>query len=163
MVTLENFKIEAFRGDNICDKYKPKWERCSNKKQLIDLSLCSSGTDYLCDAINKGWGISPSEIVLRFSSFINGKYISVQKGYDSEMYCGFNGNVIARTTVLCIIDSEIEVAIPKNDMVQIFVVGNSKVRIKGEGRIIVYKYGNNDLNCEDSLQKKIINKTNRDD
>lgn len=143
MNELDNFKSEAI-AQNLCAEYTEKWGSCASNKQYIDMGLGIKGIDYICDAIAKGWGMTPEYIAERFKAFINGKYTSQQKGYTSAMYCLFNGGVVASTTALCVISSNIVISVPEGDVVQVYMTGKCKCTIEGGGRAILVMYGTED-------------------
>lgn len=143
MVKLEDFKANALEK-GICDEYIELWNKCINRKDIIDMTLSVKAIDYLCDAIAKGWGISSQEIVRKFSPYINGKYVcSNAKGYTCELCCQLNGSFLCKTTLLGVIDSNLVINVPQNHICEIYVV-NSNITIVGKGRAIVITYGNYD-------------------
>ena len=56
----------------LCGEYKDRWDKCSNKKELIDLALDSNGVEFIADAITFGWGCSQEFLLNEFADFING-------------------------------------------------------------------------------------------
>lgn len=140
MVTYSDFKANAQR-EGICDEYVEIWRNCGSKKQIMDMALGVKAVDYLCDAIAKGWGISPHEINKKFAPFINGKYILDNGKYTSAMYCRYMGAIICRTTLLTLIDCTIDILVPKNHICEIYATGKCNIKIKGDGRAIVVTYG----------------------
>ena len=162
MIDIKQFRENATK-ENLCSEYVQKWDACGSRKQYIDLALSTKGVDYLCDSIAKGWGISPQYICDNFNVFINGNYISLQNGYDSEMYCRYKGEVLARTTVISVLESEIEIKIPKSYLCHIYVAGKSKVNVKCEGECILICYGDNiETKHEGNVRFRQINKKERD-
>jgi len=139
MVTLEDF-LENAQVEGICDEYRDRVVNCGSKKQLMDMALSAKGSDYLCDAIAKGWGISPKEISRRFAPYINGKY-TLDKGYTSTMYCQYNGSIVCEPTLLILIECDVDVEIPKHHVCYIYACGKCNIRIKG-GWFRVHTYGN---------------------
>lgn len=162
MIDIKQFRENATK-ENLCSEYVHKWDACGSRKQYIDLALSTKGVDYLCDSIAKGWGISPQYICNSFNAFINGRYISLQNGYESEMYCQHKGEVKARTTVILVLESEIEIEVPKSYVCHIYVAGKSTVNVKGEGECILICYGDNiESKHEGNVRFKRINKRDRD-
>lgn len=138
MVSLEQFKENAFaRG--ICKEFRAKWKDGLSNKQYIDMALCVKGAEYLVRAYAEGWGISKEAILSRFKAFINGKYIFDNGDYTSQLYCGFKGKIIEPSTLLIILDSEVEIDFPEYYMTQIYITGKeSKLRIKNGTSVIVF-------------------------
>ena len=163
MIDLETYKkIAVFM--NLCEEYTEKWNGCNTKKKLVDMALGSKGMDYLCASIAQGWGLSPKYIVENFEPYINGKYISNQKGYTSKMFCCHLGNVSADTTAIVLIDSDVVLNVPQNALCEVYATGNSSIELKGEGKAVFICYGNPDdiKIMGDEKNYKRINKKDRD-
>lgn len=143
MIDLEQYRVNASLH-KMCSEYYGKWDSCRSNKQIMDMALCVKAVDFLCDSIAKGWGISPEYISERFKSFINGRYVSEQKGYTSKMYCRHSGNVTADTTIITFIDSDVVLNVPKNSICEVYCTGKCKITIFGEGRAAFVCYGNPD-------------------
>lgn len=163
MVTLEDF-LENAQVEGICDEYRDDVVNCGSKKQLMDIALSAKGSDYLCDAIAKGWGASPQEISKRFAPYINGKY-TLDKGYTSTMYCQYNGSIVCETTLLTLIECNIEVEIPEYHVCEIYACGKCNISVTGKGQVLVVTYGNpNDvvLRPDMDIRCKRLRKKERD-
>lgn len=163
MIDLQKYRENA-KLENLCDEYTEKWDSCRSHKQYIDMALSTKGLDYLCDSIAKGWGISPEYIQERFSSFINGRYNSEQKGYNSKLYCLYDGVVKADTTIFGLIDCNVDVHIGDFHICEIYVTGKCNINVVGNGRAVFVCYGNpEDINIQGMTKNtKRINKKNRD-
>lgn len=165
IIDLEQFRKNA-DNNNLCDEYARIWDGCKSKRQLMDMALGAKGVDYICDTIAKGWGISPEELEARFAPFINGRYVSEQKGYSSKMYCRYSGEITADTTLLCLIDTDASVYLPDNTIVEIYITGKSSVTLHGgNGRCACICYGKpSDISiCSvGNVNYKLINKKERD-
>lgn len=161
MKELFDYKERAMT-EGICEEYISLWDKCKNKKNIIDMACGVKAVDYLLDSIAKGWGLDSSFIENSFDSFINGRYVSAQKGYSSEMYCRYEGKIIARTTILTLIDCNCEVYIPKNFSCTIYVSKNCNVVTRGEGKCVCVCYGNGIRINFNNRQYKRINKKERD-
>lgn len=160
---LDEFKANAI-SNGICEEYLDLWDKCISKKDIMDMALRVKAIDYLCDAIAKGWGISSQEIVRKFSPYINGKYIHEVQGYTSQMFCGIDGSLECKTTLLCAIDCNLIITIPKNHICEIYTT-KSNLHLVGSGRVIVVTYGEKDdvtITCDDSVHYKRIHKKERD-
>lgn len=163
MIDLETYRKNAAK-ENLCEEYSKKWDSCGSNKQYIDMALSTKGIDYICDSIAKGWGISPSYLSERFSHFINGKYKSEQEGYASKLYCEYKGSINADTTIVGLIDCDVDINISDFAICEIYATGKCKINIVGNGRAVFVCYGNpDDIQINGlSENKKRINKKNRD-
>lgn len=163
MITLEDF-IENAQVEGICDEYRDSVVGCGSKKQLMDMALSAKGCDYLCDAIAKGWGASPQEISNRFSRYINGAYV-LDKGYTSTMYCQYDGSIVCETTLLVVIECNIEVEVPQYHICEIYACGKCNIKVKGQGQALVITYGNAsdiDVTTNMDVRCKRLRKNDRD-
>ena len=152
--------------EGICADFEERWKKCDSKKGLIDMALDVKGADYLCDAIAKGWGISPIEITNQFSQFINGVYKPRMKGYTSEMYCRYKGSILAETTLITVIESNMTINIPQYHICEIFATGNCELEITGKGQCTIVSYGNYDdviVKTSEMVRCKRIHKNERDE
>lgn len=162
MIDIKQFRENATK-ENLCNEYVQKWDACGSRKQYIDLALSSKGVDYLCNSIAKGWGVSPQYICDNFHAFINGSYVSEQNGYDSEMYCRYKGVITVRTTVLIILESNIDVVVPDLHICNIYVAGKCNINVKGKGQCVLICYGDDIVtNIANTVRCKRINKKDRD-
>lgn len=143
MIDLDKFRENA-ASQNLCSEYLSKWNDRLSRKQLVDLALDSKGADYVCDAIAKGWGVSPEFISTKLSAYINGKYISQKDGYDSALYCCYKGNIIANTTIIILIDCDVEIDIPENHICKIYCSSKCDIVVMGHGDCFFICYGNDE-------------------
>lgn len=153
------------QAEGICADFDERWKKSHTKKELIDMALDVKGADYLCDAIAKGWGIDSIELKKNFEQFINGVYKPRMKGYTSEMYCCYKGAILAETTLITVIDSNITINIPRYHICEIFATGKCKLEIKGEGQCTVVAYGDYDnvlIDADTQVRCKRIQKKERD-
>lgn len=139
MIDLEQFRKNA-ESHGMCSEYYGIWDECHSNRQIADMALGVKALDFLFDGISKGWGASPEYIAIRFKSFINGRYVSKQKGYTSKMYCMYSGEVEADTTILSFINSTIDLLVPKNAICEVYCVGKCKISVTcfGEAKFICY-------------------------
>lgn len=164
MVDLRQFRENA-RADGLCSEYSELWDKCQSKKQLMDVCLGIKGLDYICDAHAKGWSISTSVITEKFGNYINGNYTFNNGVYTTKMYCLYDGTVVCDTTAVAIIDSHVDVEVPKNAFVEIYITGNSTINLKGSGRCVIIAYGDNtkiNLDDSESVCYRVIYKKKKD-
>ena len=142
MITLEDFRTNA-QVEGICDEYRDAFLSCVDKKQLMDMALGIKGADYLCNAISKGWGISPDEITKRFKGYLNGRYVFDNGKYTSTMYCQCSDDTIeCETTLLTLIECKnITLNIPQNHICRIFTCVKCSIDIRGKGSCEIVCYG----------------------
>jgi len=126
----------------LCDEYTERWDECETKEDLIKTVLDSNRVEFLCDGVEFKWGLKPKFIAEEFKDFINGKYLCENpKGYTTELYCKFTGEIQARSTILVLINTCADIYIPKNSFVKIYFCARSQARIHNRGgnvRIISY-------------------------
>lgn len=140
MITLDDFKANA-KQNGICDEYIEIWDKCISKKDIVDMGFGVKAIDYLCDAISKGWGLSPQVISEKFAPYINGKYTLDNGLYTSQMYCRYGGDITCETTLLTLIECKVRVVIPETHSCYIYACGECTIDISGGGEVIVVTYG----------------------
>lgn len=162
-IDLKKYRENA-RIHNLCSEYSEIWDRCKSDKQIMDMALGSKGLDYICDTIAKGWGISPDIICSRFARFINGGYVASLNGYNSKLYCHYNGEIEADTTIMGIIESDVTINVSSFKICDVYVTGKCHINVKGEGSMVLVCYGNpEDITVSGTCGNlKRINKKERD-
>lgn len=158
MDKLHDYRSQICTRNLMCNAYSEKWDACTSRKQFFDMAVSEQGSATLCRSLAEGWGIDADYISTKFKSYINGKYISLQKGYDSKMYCLLDGEMYADCTNNIIVNCKGDVLIRKNNVCEIRVV-NSDLHIEavGFGYCTVIKYGECNLTFGDTVKYHIKN------
>lgn len=145
MISLVQFKRNAEKHA-VCTEYKQRWDAATDTREVLDVALDIQGIEYVSNAIAEGWGISPEYVTRTFRDLINGKYEHVsQKGYTSQLYCQYEGEIDVRCTNLQVIDSHCVVNIPDGHICNLYVTGDSSVAVFNEnGYAHVILYGNSE-------------------
>lgn len=160
MIDLTKFRENADEH-GICEEYSERWAECVSKKQLIDLALDVNGTIYLCNALAKGWGLSPEFIEDKFAPFINGRYTCDNGKYSAQMFCNYGGTVNVTTTLLTLINSEVKVYVSRSQICEIHAVGCKNITLYGEGKAVLVIYGGantTNVSADDKIQLKVTYK-----
>ena len=163
MIDYKDYRKNASEHD-LCSEFIKIWDSCKSKKQLMDMALGAKGVDFLCASIAEGWGISPESLAYDFEPFMNGRYVRDIDGYTSKMYCRFMGKVIADTTIVTLIDSEVKLEVPKSSICEVYCAGDCSIDVKGDGEVVFICYGEESsigINGSCSNMKR-INKKERD-
>lgn len=137
LLTLKRNAIKL----GLCGEYKERWDNAKDKKDLIDIVLDANGVEFLCDGCAFGWGLAPEYIESAFSDFINGKYISKQKGYTSALYVNNTEDVEINTTIATFINCKCTVRVSVNQASKIYMV-NSAIEFINNGHLELIAYGN---------------------
>ena len=127
----------------LCGEYKDRWDKCSNKKELIDLALDSNGVEFLADAMTFGWGCTQEFLLTEFADFINGRYQRNKNGYTSELYVKPRGVIRLRSTITVIVSGSANVIVPYGFIGKVYVCGDGGSLIFGcyGGSIDLFVYG----------------------
>lgn len=134
MNTFEEWVRRIVDADELCASYYKKVSKAMSNKQLIDISMDSNGMSYLCEMEQKGLDLPYQIIMNRFRPFINGQYVSEHKTkggdtYTSAIYCCYNDDIVANTTLLTVLGVEANICVSKNNCCTIYVDKHSKVTI----------------------------------
>lgn len=163
MVDLTEYRDKAEHHE-LCSEYKKRWDTCRSKKEIMDMALSGGAAPYLCKSICDGWGLSPKSISRDFAPYINGRYLSMQNGYTSRMYCCYSGDAVADSTLMVIISSKMSIDIPAFHICEIYCVGDCSITFNAKGKAKVVCYGSNvkiDIKgAKDNIKRIYYNKNN---
>ena len=139
---MDEYKISTFEGwlyciresGNLCNEYCDKVDNSLSNKQLVDICLDANGVSFLPQMEAKGTPLPYEVITRRFGSFINGRYTaqhetSKGKYYTSSIYCCFQGNINAETTLLTLLGCDCSVLVKDNHIIQIYCDKNTELDI----------------------------------
>lgn len=153
----------------LCDQYTEKVQSAISKKALADIALDYNGASFLCEMDVAGYPLPYEVLIKEFAPFINGKYYSEHKSksgvtYTTALWCRYdNYEVEINTTVATLLDCQLDVIIPKNNYVTLFVDKNCKLRIYCmEGAICKVNYWSGAI-IENPKNNKNIKITKRDE
>lgn len=148
MIDLKKF-MESAISNGLCEGYTDMWMNKKDKKSLFDLACDANGVSYMAESYSQGWGLSTDFIAENFKQYINGRYIAEYKngkgnGYTSAMLCLYKDKSFeVTTTLLCVLDSRTELKIAKNNICEIHIAGDCKIKVTmGAGSMVhIYAYG----------------------
>lgn len=150
MRTIEEIKA-ACEAHGICADYLDRWSGCRSKREVFDLGCTIEGLEYLAKGIRDGWGFSVAEIKSIFAKYTDGRYTSIRhpgtdREYDSEIWCGYDGDITVGTTCMGIFGCTGNVYVkpfhachvfldPSSD-VEIYCPSTSRAVIRSSGRAV---------------------------
>lgn len=141
--SVESFFERAKANTPACKEYSLKIMHAKSKLEVFKAGLEIQSIEFLCKAIDEGWGMTSDEICADFAPYINGKCVYDEK-YTSELYCRFDGTIKAKSTVYCLIDCDCCLNLEEEwRMCKVYIVGKSSVRITGKGTAFVEFCGEN--------------------
>ena len=143
----------------LCGEYKDRWDKCSNKKELIDLALDSNGVEFLADAITFGWGCSQEFLLNEFADFINGRYQRKKNGYTSELYVHLKGTIILQSTITLVVGGDADIIVPDNFVGKLYICGGSHLIFShNRGELELYVYGDSNVKEKSGTSLKVNRK-----
>lgn len=144
----------------ICEEYLRRWNEATTPRQLIDMALDSNGMEFMAGTCNTPAGVSSQFLLAHFPEFVNGAYLSPQKGYTAEMFVA-QKSVSPRADLVLLLECNGEVTVKPNRCAKIYTdkkckslsVGaqkgswvevyvfrrDTRVETKGEGVVNVYR------------------------
>lgn len=135
--SVESFFERAKANTPACKEYSLKVMHAKSKIEIFKAALEVQSVEFLCKAIDEGWGITSDEICADFAPYINGKCVYDEE-YTSELYCRFNGEIKAKSTVYCLIDSDCVLNLEEEwRLCKLYVVGDSHIKIEGKGSAFI--------------------------
>jgi hypothetical protein len=161
MTNLEEFRNNAI-AKGLCQNYTNMWSDDKSKLQLFKLACDANAVEFMAKSYSEGWGLSSEYITDKFKAYINGKYICEYKndkgnGYNSTILCKYEEEVFnVNTTLLCVLESDVQLKIDGYHICKIYIAGNSHIDIKlGEKSICyVYVYGEEPMITGDKVTLK---------
>lgn len=148
MNAFEEWIKKITLADELCASYYDKVKKSVSNKRLVDIVTDSNGMTYLCEMEQKGMPLPYEVITSRFGSFINGRYIAEHKteksrSYTSAIYCCFQGNINAETTLLTLLGCDCSVLVKDNHIIQIYCDKNTELNIccPSTSKAIVHYWG----------------------
>lgn len=148
ITSFEQWIEEIVSTDNLCSDYYEKVKQSLSNKQLVDIVTDANGMSYLCEMDSKGISLPYEIITKRFSSFINGKYTAKHETdngryYTSSIYCCFQGDVNAETTLLTLLGCKTTVVVRTNHIIKVYADKNTELNIccPATSKAIVYYWG----------------------
>ena len=148
ITTFEQWIERIVSCDDLCASYYDKVNKSVSNKALMDIVTDANGMSFLPQMEAKGTPLPYEVITKRFGSFINGRYTakhetSKGKYYTSSIYCCFQGNINAETTLLTLLGCDCSVLVKDNHIIQIYCDKNTELEIccPSTSKAIVHYWG----------------------
>lgn len=139
--------LSSFLSHNlpICSKYSELIRNANTDNDIIDISLEVQPLEVITASVDTAWGLDSEYCINRFHPFLNGNYVLSKhhKGYSSEMFIRYNGDINLRTTVLSVISSNTDIYVQDNDVCMIYIGGKNNlntIHIGKNARCHIYVY-----------------------
>lgn len=134
MDKLKEWLEQVTKSGNLCEQYQNKAERTMSLKAYFDFATDANGASFIPEMQSKGFILPYEYICEHFSSFINGKYVSVHHNHDrseytTEVYCCHRGQINARTTILTLLGCNCIVKPEKHAVITIYADKNTTLTI----------------------------------
>lgn len=141
--SVQSFFERAKANTPACKEYSLKIMHAKSKMEVFKAALEIQSIEFLCKAIDEGWGMTSDEICRDFAPYLNGNCVYDEK-YTSELYCRFNGKIKAKSTVYCFIDCDVVLNLEEEwRMCKIYAVGDTRVKTTGKGTAFIDYQGRN--------------------
>ena len=148
ITTFEQWIERIVSCDYLCASYYDKVNKSVSNKELMDIVTDANGMSFLPQMEAEGTPLPYEVITKRFGSFINGRYIAEHKteksrSYTSCIYCCFQGNINAETTLLTLLGCMATVVVKTNHIIQIYCDKNTELNIccPSTSKAIVHYWG----------------------
>ena len=141
----------------LCASYKAAWRQCGDDKEmLVRLVLRQQSLPYFFAHCYQGKGLSRDYILDEFKGYINGRYVGmdvdgVVGDYKTELYVGYNDEIVANDDVLATMWSRASVSIPTTKAVKIYCGCGSELHVSCDGynSVIVMLFDDSKVFLED--------------
>lgn len=103
------------RSGHVCPEYMRRLSAAERREEIFRILCDVNGGAWLMEMHARGVSLPVNDFREEFKSFINGGYtMEYPQGYTSELYCGYEGDVIAHTTLIYAFLSALDVDVPAN-------------------------------------------------
>lgn len=148
-------------SDNLCAEYHKRLVLAKSTRQIMDIVLDCNGVSFLQEMQKIGLALPYEVITSKFGGLINGKYIADFKneksnGYTSTLYCCFQGEIEANTTLLSLLGCKATIYVKPNNVVKIYADKNCDLNIACPSSSKCYVYYWGDKEPEYSGEIKMI-------
>lgn len=136
------FKKAALSGEittPLCASYKSAWRQCGDDKEmLVRLVMKEQSLPYFFAHCYQNKGLSKEYILDEFKDYINGNYTGmdvdgVAGDYKTELYVGYDDEIVANDDVLAVMWSKSNVVTPATKAVKIYCGCGSELHISCDG------------------------------
>ena len=121
--SIESFLERAKANTPACKEYSLKIMHAKSKMEIFKAALEIQSIEFLCKAIDEGWGMTSDEICRDFAPYLNGK-------------CVYDGIFASSDHLAYLIKQELEsygIDVPKD----VQIVGFDGIPVRGVGKPIV--------------------------
>lgn len=133
------------RNGQVCSDYMRKLAAVETKEDLFRVLCDANGGSWLFDAHMKGVPLPIEQFMSEFGGYINGQRVVVYpQEYTGQMYCRYNGELTANTTLVYLLECNADITVPKNSYPSVILSNGSKARFAMEpgARLNIECYGN---------------------
>lgn len=145
-MTVREWIDGVSRSGGVCRSYMRRLEAAEGKPGLFRVLCDANGGRWLFERHAKGFFVPVDEFMAEFGSYVNGRHVNnYPQGYSSKMYCRYEGEVTADTTLLYMLECrDMEVEVPRNAYPSVILSDGSRCKITlwEEARANVELYGN---------------------
>ena len=118
-MTFSEIKQHLLSGDSVCQRYRGLAASASSKSALAEIISDSNGVEFLTQRISTDVEMDYADVARVLGSHVNGKRVFQHDGYTSEIYCGYSGEIEARSTLLAVWGSDVDIYVPAGTMLEI--------------------------------------------
>lgn len=104
------------RNGSVCADYMRKLSVVESREDMFRVLCDANGGAWLFDLMAKGVFVPIDDFCYEFKSYINGQRVmEYPNGYSGKLYCRFDGEILADTTLVYILDCpDAKITVPKN-------------------------------------------------
>lgn len=134
--------IERLRTDgSVCGRYREVVLSASTKSALMQAVSTSQGVEFLTSRLSDDIHMDYASVAKELSSHINGERVFGCDGYTTEIYIGYAGDVLSRTSLLVLWGCNVHLAVPDSRAVTVFCDAATRLDIEcGRGASVACVY-----------------------
>lgn len=138
--------IEAMsRSGHVCREYLGRLTAANTNGEIFRILCDANGGRWLFEKHNEGVPMPMKDFMTKFSVYNNGnRVMEYPKGYTSKIYCRYDGDLVADTTLVYLLESRANITVPKDAFPTVILSDRSsvKVSLSPHSRLNVELYGN---------------------
>lgn len=123
--------VERLRTDgSVCGRYRGVVLSASTKSALMQAVSTSQGVEFITSRLSDDIHMDYASVAKELSAHINGERVFECDGYTTEIYIGYAGDVLSRTSLLALWGCHAHLTVPDNRAVTVFCDAASHLDIE---------------------------------
>lgn len=158
---IKDWIEQLSRSGMVCPDYMRKLSAVDTKEDMFRVLCDANGGQWLFDIHAKGVPLPVDNFCKEFANYLNGeREMRYSQGYSSMFFCRYNGELVAGTTLVYLLECDVNVTVMVNSYPSLILSNGSKanVTILPQARLNIELYGDARVNLIGDTTRVRINK-----